>query len=69
MSLLNEEEETKWKAVMLKLFLNMSQICVKQIKPKKTIFYCKQALDIDPNNIKALFRYGLVSVNFQLELK
>jgi FK506-binding protein 6 len=54
----NEEQENKWNSVMLKLYLNMSQVCLKQSKPKKTIYYCKLALDKDPNNVKALFRYG-----------
>ena len=36
----------------------MSQICLKQLKPKKTIFYCKEALQMEPENVKALFRYG-----------
>ena len=43
---------------MLKLNLNMSQICLKQQKPKKTIFYCKEVLATEPDNVKALFRYG-----------
>ena len=38
----------------------MSQISKKLVKPKKTIYYCKLALDIEPNNIKALYRYGHV---------
>jgi FKBP-type peptidyl-prolyl cis-trans isomerase len=53
-----EEEDAEFKRIMLKLVLNMSQICLKQQKPKKTIYYCKQALEFDPNNVKALFRYG-----------
>ena len=56
-----EEDEIKWKGVMLKLYLNMSQVCLKQVKPKKTIYYCKLALDIDAQNVKALFRYGQVT--------
>jgi hypothetical protein len=58
-----DEEEALWKHVMLKLYMNMSQISLKQAKPKKTIFYCKMVLDIDPNNIKALYRYGKVCSN------
>jgi len=54
----DEAEEARWKAVMLKLHLNMSAVCLKQSKPKKCIFYCKQALDFDANNVKSLFRYG-----------
>lgn len=55
-----DEEEAKVKAVSLKVYLNMSQICLKQAKPKKAIFYCKSALELDPGNIKATFRYGQV---------
>jgi tetratricopeptide (TPR) repeat protein len=57
-SIQNEEEEIRWKSTMLKLYLNMSQICLKQLKPKKTIFYCKSALYLDEQNVKALYRYG-----------
>lgn len=59
--LTEEEEEKKWKSVMLKLYLNMSQVSLKQVKPKKAIFFCKLALDFDPKNVKALFRYGVVT--------
>ncbi len=54
----DEAEEARWKAVMLKLNLNMSAVCLKQSKPKKCIFYCKQTLDLDKDNVKSLFRYG-----------
>lgn len=54
----DEEEEARWKSVMLKLYLNMSAVCLKQSKPKKCIYYCKLALDFEPNNVKSLFRYG-----------
>lgn len=57
-SVQNDEEEKRWKSTMLKLYLNMSQICLNQTKPKKSIYYCKLALDMDPQNVKALFRYG-----------
>lgn len=60
----SDEDEERWKEVLLKLYLNMSQICVKQSKPKKTIYYCKESLNIDPNNAKALFRYGHVILIF-----
>ena len=59
-----DDDEVKMKHVKLKLYLNISQICLKQTKPKKTIFYCKLALFIEPDNIKALFRYGQVVLNF-----
>lgn len=57
-SVKDEAEETRWKAVMLKLYLNMSAVCLKQSKPKKCIYYCKLALDFEPQNVKSLFRYG-----------
>ena len=56
----SDEDDDKMNHVKLKLYLNISQICLKQTKPKKTIFYCKLALDIDQSNVKALFRYGKV---------
>lgn len=59
-SVKDEEEEIKWKAVMLKLYLNMSAVCIKQSKPKKCIYYCKMSLDYEPNNVKSLYRYGKV---------
>lgn len=59
-SLQNEQEEVRWKGVMLKLYLNMSQVCLKQTKPKKTIYYCKLVLDLEPQNPKAIYRYGKV---------
>lgn len=61
-SVATDQEEEKWKAVMLKLYLNMSQVCLKQIKPKKTIYYCKLVLDLDTQNPKALYRYGKVFI-------
>ena len=61
-SVKDEAEEARWKAVMLKLYLNMSAVCLKQSKPKKCIFYCKLALDFEPNNVKSLFRYGQASL-------
>jgi len=54
----DDTEEMEWKRVMLKLYLNMSAVCLKQSKPKKCIYYCKLSLDFEPQNIKSLFRYG-----------
>jgi hypothetical protein len=41
-------------------FVGMSQVSSKQSKPKKCIYYCKLALLIEKDNIKAIFRYGKV---------
>ncbi|RNA40467.1 inactive peptidyl-prolyl cis-trans isomerase FKBP6-like [Brachionus plicatilis] len=54
----NDDEEKKWIGVMLKLYLNMSQVCLKRAKPKKTIYYCKLVLDLEAQNAKAIYRYG-----------
>lgn len=54
----NEYEDKETQRVSLKLYLNMSQVSLKQNKPKKCIYYCKLVLDIESNNVKALFRYG-----------
>ena len=58
----NEEEEAKHSGILLKLYLNMSQVSLKQSKPKKSIYYCKLALAIEKDNVKAIFRYGKVSI-------
>lgn len=60
--LANEEEENRWNAAMLKLYLNMSQVSLKQVKPKKTIYFCKLVIDLEPQNVKAHFRYGQVLI-------
>jgi hypothetical protein len=59
-----DEDEERWKNVMLKLYLNMSQVCLKQTKPKKAIYYCKMALEMDEKNVKALYRYGQVLIAY-----
>lgn len=58
----NDEEEAKQSGILLKLYLNMSQISLKQSKPKKCIYYCKLALTIEKDNVKAVFRYGKVNI-------
>lgn len=44
---------------MLKLYLDMAQVSIKQDKPRKAIFFCNLILDIEPENVKAMFRYGI----------
>jgi len=55
----NEEEERQGTDLSLKLHLNLALINLKKNKPKKTCTHCQEALLIEPNNIKALYRYGL----------
>ena len=54
----NEEEDKRLSGILMKLYLNMSQVSFKQQKPKKCIYYCKLALNYDKNNTKAYLRYG-----------
>ena len=43
---------------MLKLQLNVAYCAIKMKWPKKACTACKEALTIEDNNTKALFRYG-----------
>ena len=58
----NEEEECQWKEVLVKLYLNLCLCNLRQKKSKPVITYCKKALELDPQNIKAHFRLGQVRV-------
>ena len=57
-SLKNEEEENRRQHLMLKLQLNVAYCAIKMKWPKKACTACKEALTIEDNNTKALFRYG-----------
>ena len=61
MKLKDEAEEDQWKAMILKLYLNMALCCHKQRKPKMVITFSKKALEIDSDNVKAHFRLGQVN--------
>ncbi|XP_070572772.1 inactive peptidyl-prolyl cis-trans isomerase FKBP6-like [Ptychodera flava] len=54
----DEAEEKAMKKVMLKLCLNMALCSVKLCQSARAIMFCKAALEIDPQNVKGLFRYG-----------
>ena len=54
------EEEKKWKAVLLKLYLNQSLCSLRQSKPKLAITQCRKVMELDPKNVKAHFRLGQV---------
>ncbi len=56
----NEEEERKWKVVLLRVYLNLSLCFLKQGKSAPAITYSRKALDINPKNVKAHFRLGQV---------
>ncbi|XP_064467105.1 inactive peptidyl-prolyl cis-trans isomerase FKBP6-like isoform X2 [Ornithodoros turicata] len=57
----NDEEEQKQWALLLKLYNNASLCCLKTGRASVGISYAKEALQIDKDNAKALFRYGLGS--------
>ena len=54
------EEERKWKAGLLKLYLNQSLCSLRQGKPKLAITQCRKVTEFDPKNVKAHFRLGQV---------
>ena len=56
----DEAEEDQWKAILLKLYLNLALCSHKQRKPKLVITNCRKALEFDPSNVKAFFRLGQV---------
>ena len=57
-SLANREEEERSQKILLKLHLNIAHCCLKVKWPKKACIACREALDIEGNNTKALFRFG-----------
>lgn len=57
-SLANREEEERRQKLLLKLHLNRAHCCLKVKWPKKACIACREALDIEGNNTKALFRFG-----------
>ncbi|XP_036379192.1 inactive peptidyl-prolyl cis-trans isomerase FKBP6 [Megalops cyprinoides] len=56
--LVDEEERKSIAGVQLPIFLNMSLTLLRLEKPGKALQYGKKALQIDPDNTKALFRCG-----------
>jgi len=57
-NLKDEGEEKEQRRLLMKLNLNKAHCCLKMHWPKKACIACKEALDIDPQNTKALFRFG-----------
>ena len=56
----NDEEEIRWKSVLLKLYLNVALCSLKVGKYPVAITNSRKALELDENNVKALFRIGEV---------
>ena len=57
-SLKNKDEEVRCQKLLLKLQLNSAHCYLKLQRPKKACTACKEALQIDDNNTKALYRFG-----------
>ncbi|CAL8316838.1 unnamed protein product [Merluccius merluccius] len=55
-----KEEEEAVKALLLPVYLNLTLTELRLESPRKALKYANRALDIDPQNTKALFRCGQV---------
>ncbi|KAF0689509.1 Aste57867_19066 [Aphanomyces stellatus] len=56
---LRPDEAAEVKAIKLSLYLNLAQCYLKMESWQKAVVNCKDALDIDPSNTKALYRRAL----------
>ncbi|XP_038059182.1 inactive peptidyl-prolyl cis-trans isomerase FKBP6-like isoform X3 [Patiria miniata] len=56
--LANQSEEDEMKRVLLKLYLNLALCDIKQGQCPRALSNCIKALEIDPQNIKAMYRRG-----------
>lgn len=58
-SLKDDADEALQQRALVKLYLNRSMCALKLEKWDHAITFSNRALDIDPKNPKALYRYGL----------
>ena len=56
----NDEEEEKWKSVLVKLLLNQSLCSLRMRKGRLAISQCRRVLELEAKNVKAHFRIGQV---------
>ncbi len=56
----DEEEEKKWKPMLVKLYLNQSLCSIRMKRPKLAIVQCRSVLELEEKNVKAIFRMGQV---------
>lgn len=57
---LTDEQRAQIDQVKLHCSLNLAFVTLRNREFEKTLIHCKAALDIDPQNMKALYRRGLV---------
>lgn len=62
MRLANEQEETKMLRMKVRCHINMAACYNKSGRPESACIQCKDALSIEPNNIKAMFHFGKAHV-------
>ena len=58
--LADQSEEDEMKRVLLKLYLNTALCNIKLCQSPRALSNCTKALEIDPQNVKAIFRRGQV---------
>lgn len=54
----DEEEETAWKADLVRLKLNQALVSLRQTHSRVALRYCGEVLEYDPKNVKAFYRSG-----------
>jgi len=58
----SNDDDKKSKELLLKLYVNIANSYNKLQKPFIAMSNCKRALQIEPNNVKALYQYGLAKM-------
>lgn len=62
----DDEEKQRLEEIKLLFLLNLSLTYLKLEKPQKALYFGQKALDINPQNTKALFRCGQVGQYFDI---
>jgi len=57
-NLQNRDQERWMNEVLLKTYLNAAHCSLELVQPARAIKYARKALEIDPRNVKALYRMG-----------
>eukprot|EP01103_Thecamoeba_quadrilineata_P003932 TRINITY_DN13665_c0_g1_i1.p2 TRINITY_DN13665_c0_g1~~TRINITY_DN13665_c0_g1_i1.p2 ORF type:complete len:185 (-),score=46.26 TRINITY_DN13665_c0_g1_i1:618-1148(-) len=65
---LNEEDLKEFKSLHAAITLNMALIHIKQENFDKALKECDQVLEIEKDNVKALYRRGLIHMNHRHDI-